>query len=103
MIVWIGFFFNPTLIAGSTQATRFTAARQIGDIAKSHPQDLSSLLKKVLLISTIVSLQSHYAYSETLSSCISVALKMKSMCLFSLLISNSYASYEDFEVSIIMT
>ncbi|XP_030934316.1 TATA-binding protein-associated factor BTAF1 isoform X2 [Quercus lobata] len=35
------------LDAGSTQATRFTAARQIGDIAKSHPQDLTSLLKKV--------------------------------------------------------
>ncbi|KAF3963659.1 hypothetical protein ACB098_12G153000 [Castanea mollissima] len=35
------------LDAGSTQATRFTAARQIGDIAKSHPQDLASLLKKV--------------------------------------------------------
>ncbi|PPD71072.1 hypothetical protein GOBAR_DD32050 [Gossypium barbadense] len=35
------------LDTGSTQATRFTAARQIGDIAKSHPQDLSSLLKKV--------------------------------------------------------
>ncbi|KAF6176669.1 hypothetical protein GIB67_034531 [Kingdonia uniflora] len=35
------------LDTGSTQQTRFTAARQIGDIAKSHPQDLSSLLKKV--------------------------------------------------------
>ncbi|KAE8721381.1 TATA-binding protein-associated factor BTAF1 [Hibiscus syriacus] len=35
------------LDTGSTQATRFTAARQIGDIAKSHPQDLNSLLKKV--------------------------------------------------------
>ncbi|KAL6194990.1 hypothetical protein ACLB2K_030612 [Fragaria x ananassa] len=35
------------LDTGSTQATRFTAARQIGDIAKSHPQDLTSLLKKV--------------------------------------------------------
>ncbi|GAB2275349.1 btaf1 RNA polymerase II, B-TFIID transcription factor-associated, 170kDa [Dionaea muscipula] len=35
------------LDTGSTQATRFAAARQIGDIAKSHPQDLSSLLKKV--------------------------------------------------------
>ncbi|CAL2263436.1 unnamed protein product [Prunus armeniaca] len=35
------------LDTGSTQATRLTAARQIGDIAKSHPQDLSSLLKKV--------------------------------------------------------
>ncbi|CAN6696823.1 unnamed protein product [Malus baccata var. baccata] len=35
------------LLSGSTQATRFTAARQIGDIAKAHPQDLSSLLKKV--------------------------------------------------------
>lgn len=35
------------LDTGSTQATRFTAARQIGDIAKSHPQDLSSLLSKV--------------------------------------------------------
>ncbi|GAU37973.1 hypothetical protein TSUD_269880, partial [Trifolium subterraneum] len=32
---------------GSTQATRLTAARQIGEIAKSHPQDLTSLLKKV--------------------------------------------------------
>ncbi|XP_076934483.1 TATA-binding protein-associated factor BTAF1-like [Bidens hawaiensis] len=32
---------------GSTQATRFTAARQIGEIAKLHPQDLSSLLRKV--------------------------------------------------------
>lgn len=41
---------NPLLTlldTGSTQATRFTAARQIGDIAKSHPQDLSSLLSKV--------------------------------------------------------
>ncbi|KAF5725765.1 DNA binding ATP binding nucleic acid bindin isoform 1 [Tripterygium wilfordii] len=35
------------LDTGSTQATRFTAARQIGDIAKSHPQDLNSILKKV--------------------------------------------------------
>ncbi|KAK6923628.1 Helicase, C-terminal [Dillenia turbinata] len=35
------------LDAGSTQATRFAAARQIGDIAKSHPQDLNSLLRKV--------------------------------------------------------
>lgn len=35
------------LDTGSTQTTRFAAARQIGDIAKSHPQDLSSLLKKV--------------------------------------------------------
>ncbi|XP_031406931.1 TATA-binding protein-associated factor BTAF1 [Punica granatum] len=35
------------LDTGSTQATRFAAARQIGDIAKSHPQDLTSLLKKV--------------------------------------------------------
>ncbi|KAB2614179.1 TATA-binding protein-associated factor BTAF1-like [Pyrus ussuriensis x Pyrus communis] len=35
------------LDTGSTQATRFTAARQIGDIAKAHPQDLSTLLKKV--------------------------------------------------------
>ncbi|KAK8545550.1 hypothetical protein V6N13_066828 [Hibiscus sabdariffa] len=35
------------LDTGSTQATRLTAARQIGDIAKSHPQDLNSLLKKV--------------------------------------------------------
>ncbi|CAI9784720.1 unnamed protein product [Fraxinus pennsylvanica] len=26
---------------------RFTAARQIGEIAKSHPQDLNSLLSKV--------------------------------------------------------
>lgn len=35
------------LDTGSTQATRFTAAQQIGDIAKTHPQDLTSLLKKV--------------------------------------------------------
>ncbi|KAL8195695.1 hypothetical protein R6Q57_025448 [Mikania cordata] len=35
------------LETGSTQATRFTAARQIGDIAKLHPQDLSSVLHKV--------------------------------------------------------
>ncbi|KAH0912059.1 hypothetical protein HID58_035380 [Brassica napus] len=35
-------------LPGSTQTTRLTAARQIGDIAKSHPQDLSSLLRKVL-------------------------------------------------------
>jgi TATA-binding protein-associated factor len=35
------------LDTGSTQATRFTAARQIGDIAKLHPQDLNSLLSKV--------------------------------------------------------
>ncbi|XP_076940900.1 TATA-binding protein-associated factor BTAF1-like [Bidens hawaiensis] len=35
------------LETGSTQATRFTAARQIGEIAKLHPQDLSSLLRKV--------------------------------------------------------
>ncbi|KAF9615352.1 hypothetical protein IFM89_023003 [Coptis chinensis] len=33
--------------AGSTQATRFEAANQIGAIAKAHPQDLSSFLKKV--------------------------------------------------------
>ncbi|XP_042034375.1 TATA-binding protein-associated factor BTAF1-like isoform X1 [Salvia splendens] len=32
---------------GSTQATRFSAARQIGEIAKSHPQDLNALLSKV--------------------------------------------------------
>lgn len=35
------------LDTGSTQTTRFTAARQIGDIAKSHPQELNSLLRKV--------------------------------------------------------
>ncbi|KAJ8627928.1 hypothetical protein MRB53_021235 [Persea americana] len=35
------------LDTGSTHATRFAAARQIGEIAKSHPQDLNSLLKKV--------------------------------------------------------
>lgn len=35
------------LETGSTQATRFTAARQIGEIARLHPQDLSSLLHKV--------------------------------------------------------
>ncbi|XP_047094513.1 TATA-binding protein-associated factor BTAF1 isoform X1 [Lolium rigidum] len=35
------------LDTGSTQATRFAAARQIGDIAKSHPLELSALLKKV--------------------------------------------------------
>ncbi|XP_060973663.1 TATA-binding protein-associated factor BTAF1 isoform X1 [Cannabis sativa] len=35
------------LDTGSSQSTRFTAARQIGEIAKSHPQDLVSLLKKV--------------------------------------------------------
>lgn len=35
------------LDTGSTQSTRFAAARQIGDIAKSHPRDLTSLLKKV--------------------------------------------------------
>ncbi|KAI6702967.1 hypothetical protein NL676_012103 [Syzygium grande] len=34
------------LDTGSTQSTRFAAARQIGDIAKSHPRDLASLLKK---------------------------------------------------------
>ncbi|KAG9442446.1 hypothetical protein H6P81_018300 [Aristolochia fimbriata] len=37
------------LDTGSTQTTRFAAARQIGEIAKSHPQDLISLLKKVAL------------------------------------------------------
>ncbi|XP_031131067.1 TATA-binding protein-associated factor BTAF1 [Ipomoea triloba] len=35
------------LDTGSTQATRLTAAKQIGEIAKSHPQDLNSLLSKV--------------------------------------------------------
>ncbi|XP_006646908.1 TATA-binding protein-associated factor BTAF1 isoform X1 [Oryza brachyantha] len=35
------------LDTGSTQATRFAAARQIGEIAKSHPQELNVLLKKV--------------------------------------------------------
>ncbi|CAA0831909.1 TATA-binding protein-associated factor BTAF1 [Striga hermonthica] len=35
------------LDTGSTQATRFSAARQIGEIAKSHPQDLNALLNKV--------------------------------------------------------
>ncbi|KAI3468468.1 hypothetical protein Pfo_025131 [Paulownia fortunei] len=35
------------LDTGSTQATRFSAARQIGEIAKSHPQDLNALLSKV--------------------------------------------------------
>lgn len=35
------------LDTGSTQVTRFTAAQQIGDIAKSHPQELNSLLSKV--------------------------------------------------------
>jgi hypothetical protein len=45
------FSLTKNLIAGSTQATRFTAARQIGDIAKSHPQDLTSLLKKVFYCS----------------------------------------------------
>ena len=45
----LGFFLNGIPIAGSTQATRFTAARQLGEIAKSHPQDLTSLLKKVII------------------------------------------------------
>ncbi|KAL9678205.1 hypothetical protein QQ045_016044 [Rhodiola kirilowii] len=35
------------LDTGSTQTTRFTAARQIGEIARSHPQDLIVLLRKV--------------------------------------------------------
>uniref|UniRef100_A0A1D1XEI5 TATA-binding protein-associated factor 172 n=1 Tax=Anthurium amnicola TaxID=1678845 RepID=A0A1D1XEI5_9ARAE len=35
------------LDTGSTQATRFAAARQIGEIAKLHPAELNSLLKKV--------------------------------------------------------
>ncbi|XP_075506033.1 TATA-binding protein-associated factor BTAF1-like isoform X1 [Primulina tabacum] len=35
------------LDSGTTQATRFSAARQIGEIAKSHPQDLIALLNKV--------------------------------------------------------
>lgn len=35
------------LDTGSTQATRFAAAQQIGDIAKSHPQDLISLWEKI--------------------------------------------------------
>ncbi|KAG2617033.1 hypothetical protein PVAP13_3NG178092 [Panicum virgatum] len=35
------------LDTGSTQTTRFAAARQIGEIAKSHPQELNALLKKV--------------------------------------------------------
>lgn len=35
------------LDTGSTQGTRFSAARQIGEISKSHPQDLSALLSKV--------------------------------------------------------
>ncbi|GER46895.1 TATA-binding protein-associated factor MOT1, partial [Striga asiatica] len=35
------------LDTGSTQATRFSAARQIGEIAKSHPQDLNALLNKM--------------------------------------------------------
>uniref|UniRef100_A0A7N0U9X5 TATA-binding protein-associated factor BTAF1 n=1 Tax=Kalanchoe fedtschenkoi TaxID=63787 RepID=A0A7N0U9X5_KALFE len=35
------------LDTGSNQTTRLTAARQIGEIARSHPQDLSSLLRKV--------------------------------------------------------
>ncbi|KAK3159851.1 hypothetical protein QOZ80_1BG0051830 [Eleusine coracana subsp. coracana] len=35
------------LDTGSTQATRSAAARQIGEIAKSHPQELNALLKKV--------------------------------------------------------
>lgn len=39
--------FPLTQLAGSTQATRFAAARQIGEIAKSHPQELNVLLKKV--------------------------------------------------------
>ncbi|KAJ3671154.1 hypothetical protein LUZ60_008580 [Juncus effusus] len=43
------------LDTGSTQATRLAAARQIGEIAKSHPQDLNPLLKKV----------SHYLRSKS--------------------------------------
>ncbi|CAO2823817.1 unnamed protein product, partial [Amaranthus hypochondriacus] len=35
------------LDTGSTQQTRFAAARQIGGIAKSHPQELNPLLRKV--------------------------------------------------------
>lgn len=35
------------LDTGSTQQTRFAAARQIGDIARSHPQELNPLLRKV--------------------------------------------------------
>ena len=33
--------------AGSTLATRRTAAKQIGEIAKARPEDLYALLKKV--------------------------------------------------------
>ncbi|EPS70758.1 hypothetical protein M569_04001, partial [Genlisea aurea] len=35
------------LDTGSTQATRFSAAKQIGEVAKSHPQDLNALLSQV--------------------------------------------------------
>ncbi|KNA20109.1 hypothetical protein SOVF_055380 [Spinacia oleracea] len=35
------------LDTGSTQQTRFAAARQIGDIARSYPQELNPLLRKV--------------------------------------------------------
>ncbi|TQE05658.1 hypothetical protein C1H46_008677 [Malus baccata] len=61
------------LDTGSTQATRFTAARQIGDIAKAHPHDLSSLLKMVLLTSTIAFVQLHHAHHII---CIFAALKV---------------------------
>lgn len=55
LFIFSQLFFNQTFKAGSTQATRLTAARQIGDIAKSHPQDLTSLLKKVLIFLTFCS------------------------------------------------
>ncbi|KAJ0079688.1 hypothetical protein Patl1_23604 [Pistacia atlantica] len=70
---WL-FSLTEILIAGSTQGTRFTAARQIGDIAKSHPQDLSSLLRKTcyhfieLMMDLYDDAFSHVAVSQYLRS-----------------------------------
>jgi hypothetical protein len=55
LITWTKYTCNFFFEAGSTQATRLTAAKQIGDIAKSHPQDLHSLLKKVFFFFFILS------------------------------------------------
>nr|GEU67682.1 TATA-binding protein-associated factor BTAF1 isoform X1 [Tanacetum cinerariifolium] len=82
------------LETGSTQATRFTAARQIGEIAKLHPQDLSSLLHKVsqylrsknwdtrvAAAHAIGAIAGCFKHSSVMELCNLVEAKMKEACI----------------------
>ncbi|KAK7263812.1 hypothetical protein RJT34_31409 [Clitoria ternatea] len=72
------------LDTGSTQATRLTAARQIGDIAKSHPQDLTSLLKKVSQYLCSKNWDTRVAAAHAIGS---IAENVKHICLTELITS----------------